>query len=171
MEEKRLVRLPIDPKTQSLCDQCVGLCCRYFALEIDEPTSTSDFEDLRWYLLHEDTVIFVEDGEWYVQINNKCRALGPDNRCAVYDNRPSICRRYGTKDCDWHAAEYEYDHLFTEADQLEAFAKEHLAKKRQRKARTRGKKGSARAPSKRRAARRAPRQVKTAQPPAKRKSA
>ena len=165
------MKLPIDPKTQSLCDQCVGLCCRYFALEVDEPTSKGDFEDLRWYLLHEDTVVFVEDGEWYIQINNKCRALGPDNRCGVYENRPTICRSYTTKECDWHAAEYEYEHLFTEPDQIEAFAKDYLAKKRQRKTKTRGRKGSARAPSKRHAVRKAPRQTKTARPAAKRKSA
>jgi len=165
------VKLPIDPKTQSLCEQCVGLCCRYFALEVDEPTSKSDFEDLRWYLLHEDTVVFVEDGEWYVQINSKCRALRPNNLCAVYENRPTICRGYNTKECDWHAAEYEYEHLFTEPEQLQVFAKEYLAKRRQRKTRARGKKGSARAPSKRRASPKTPRQTKIAQPAAKRKSA
>lgn len=165
------MKLPIDSKSQSLCEQCVGLCCRYFALEVDEPTSKSDFEDLRWYLLHEDTVVFVEDGEWYVQINSKCRALGPDNLCAVYENRPTICRGYNTKECDWHAAEYDYEHLFTEPEQLQVFAKEYLAKQRQRKTRVRPKKGSARAPSKRRAAKKAPRQTKTAQPAAKRKSA
>lgn len=117
----------------SLCEQCVALCCRYFAFAIEKPDTKRDFEDLRWYMLHEDTLIFVEKGEWYIQINRPCRALLPDNRCGIYENRPTICREYKTDACDWHGTEYDYDHLFTEPEQIDAFAKEHLAQKRRRR--------------------------------------
>ncbi len=127
------VKLPILSENGSLCEQCVALCCRYFAFQIDKPTTKRDFEDMRWYLLHEDSLIFVEDGEWYIQINRKCRALLPDNRCGIYENRPSICREYKTKGCDWHADEYNYEHLFTEPEQIAVFAREYLAKRRKRK--------------------------------------
>ena len=43
-----------------LCDQCSALCCRYFALEIDEPETRSQFDDVGWYLVHENVVVFVE---------------------------------------------------------------------------------------------------------------
>lgn len=129
------MKLPVLSDTNSLCDQCVALCCRYYAFEIDKPTTRRDFEDLRWFILHEDTTIFVEDGEWYLQINRKCKALLPDNRCGVYENRPQMCREYKTNDCDWHAEEeYEYDHVFSEPDQLQRFAEEYLAKARKRRA-------------------------------------
>ncbi len=129
------VKLPILSNGGSLCDQCVALCCRYFAFQIEKPATRRDFEDLRWYLLHEDVLLFVEEGDWYIQINRKCSALTADNRCGVYENRPSICREYKTDGCDWHADEYDYQHMFTEPAQLEAFAKEYLARKRKRRAR------------------------------------
>lgn len=139
------MKLPILSKSGSLCDQCVALCCRYFAFEIDKPTTRRDFEDLRWYMLHDDVLIFVEEGEWYIQINRKCKALLPDNRCAIYENRPSICRQYTTDHCDWHAEEYHYDHLFTEPEQIAAFAKEYLAKKRRQRGRRATQSGTRRA--------------------------
>lgn len=131
-ERGRHVKLEVLSKEGSLCEQCVALCCRYFAFSVDKPEKKRDFEDLRWYILHEDTVIFVEEGEWYVQVNRKCKALLPDNRCAVYDRRPAICRGYKTDACDWHADAYAYDHVFTEPEQIERYAKEYLAAKRKR---------------------------------------
>lgn len=135
------MQLPIISENSSLCDQCVALCCRYFAFQIETPKTHRDFEDLRWYLLHEDVLIFVEDSEWYIQINRKCRELLPDNRCGVYENRPTICREYTTKNCDWHADEYDYDHLFVEPDQIQVFGKQFLAEKRRRRARQVAKNG------------------------------
>lgn len=127
------MKLPILKDTSSLCDQCVALCCRYFAFEIDKPTTKRDFEDLRWYILHQDTIVFVEAGRWYLQINRPCKALLPDNRCGVYENRPTICSEYTTKNCDWHGDDYDYDHLFTEPEQIQRFGKEFLAEKRKRR--------------------------------------
>lgn len=128
------MKLPVLSATSSLCDQCVALCCRYFAFAIDKPKTRRDFEDLRWFILHEDCIIFVENGDWYIQINRKCKALLPDNRCSIYESRPAICREYTTEGCDWHGDEYDYDELFTEPDQVERYMKEFLAKQRKRKA-------------------------------------
>lgn len=126
------MKLDVISNNGSLCNQCVALCCRYFAFSIDKPEKKRDFEDLRWYILHEDTIIFVEDGQWYVQVNRKCRALLPDNRCGIYHNRPTICRGYTTDSCDWHADAYDYDHVFSEPEQIEQYAKEYLAGKRKK---------------------------------------
>ena len=111
-----------------LCDQCAALCCRYFALPIDNPDCAQDYDNIRWYLLHQNVVIFVEAGQWYIGILNKCRALQPDNRCGVYETRPQICRGYSTDNCDYHAGDYGYDHLFTSADALLTYATAELAK-------------------------------------------
>jgi len=128
------VKLEIRKDTESLCEQCVGLCCRYYAFSIDKPKTARDFDDIRWYMLHGDAIVFVEDGDWYLQINSKCKALMPNNRCAIYENRPAICREYTTRGCDWHADEYDYEKLFTEPEQIERYAKEYLAKQRKRRA-------------------------------------
>jgi uncharacterized protein len=118
---------------ESLCDKCVGLCCRYFALPIDNPESRTDFDNIRWYLAHENVVIFVEDKQWYIGVLNKCKHLLPDNRCQIYDTRPQICRGYSSKNCDYHGDEYAFDLLFTSAEELRVYAEKTLSKKRGRR--------------------------------------
>jgi Fe-S-cluster containining protein len=106
---------------------CSAICCNYLALEIDKPNSKKEFEYIRWYLLHENTHVFVESGKWYLQIWNKCTHLQPDNKCGIYETRPEICREYGTSDkgqVNCHAVSSEneeYDILFTEPEEVEAF--------------------------------------------------
>jgi len=120
-----------------LCEHCTGQCCRYVALPLDKPATKRDFDDMRWYLLHEKVLIFVEDGDWYIQFTADCRHLQADNRCGIYATRPQICRAYSTKECEYHAGEYEYEHLFTEPAQLEVFAREYMKQRRARARRLR----------------------------------
>ena len=119
---------PSLPKNAILCDRCVALCCRYIALPLDTPESASDFDDVRWYLMHENIHVFVEDEVWYIGIAVRCKNLASDNRCQVYETRPRICRGYDTDECEWHGTEYRYEHLFTSADQLEAYARQKLGR-------------------------------------------
>jgi Fe-S-cluster containining protein len=116
----------------SLCDKCAALCCRYFALPIDNPTTAKDYDNIRWYLVHENVVVFVEKRQWYVGIMNRCKHLLPDNRCEIYETRPRICRSYSTDNCDYHGGEYDYDLLFTSAEQLREYAEAKINKKRKR---------------------------------------
>ena len=104
-----------------LCEHCVAACCRYLALPIDKPTTKRDFDDIRWYLMHENVTVFVEDGDWYIQYQTRCKSLGPDNRCTIYDTRPQICEEYKANGCDYQGGEYGYDHFFTHAKQIEDF--------------------------------------------------
>ncbi len=104
-----------------LCEHCAAACCRYLALPLDEPTTARDYDDMRWYLMHEGINIFVEEGEWYIQIQTRCKHLGANNLCTIYDTRPEICREYEAKDCDYTVGTYGYDHLFTHAKQIEEF--------------------------------------------------
>lgn len=120
-----------------LCRRCTGKCCRYLALPIDKPATRRDFDDMRWYLAHEKVLIFVEEGEWYIQFTTRCRHLGANHRCGIYSSRPAICREYSTSGCDYDPGGYEYEHMFTKAEQLEAFAKEFLRRKRLRARRRR----------------------------------
>jgi Fe-S-cluster containining protein len=112
----------------NLCDQCAALCCRYVALPIDNPEDVRDYDNVRWYLMHENIHVFVEKKQWYIGFATKCKHLQPDNRCGVYETRPRICRDYTTDNCDWHGGTYEYDHLFTSAEQLRVFAENELGR-------------------------------------------
>lgn len=111
-----------------LCEHCTAACCRYLALPIEEPESARDYDDLRWYLLHKDVSIFVEEGEWYVQFQTTCKELGADNMCTVYETRPKMCSDYEAGSCDYTGNGYGYDHLFTHAKQVEDFYREQTGK-------------------------------------------
>ena len=101
-----------------LCDKCTGLCCRYFALPIDTP------EDKGWFLCHKGITVFVEKGDWYINIKNKCQHLSEkDYRCKIYKKRPRICRYYSHKTCDLVEGEYDYDLHFTSDKQMEEYIK------------------------------------------------
>ena len=109
---------------KSLCDDCTGLCCRYFALPIETPEDREDFDDIRWYLCHEGITVFVEDGDWYLNVKNKCRHLSPkDYQCKIYEKRPKICRGYRTANCDLTEGEYDYDLHFTNDKDMEEYMK------------------------------------------------
>lgn len=117
----------------SLCDQCAALCCRYFALPIETPETRNDYDDIRWYLCHENVAVFIEDDTWYVAVMNKCKHLQKDNRCGIYETRPKICRGYSTDNCDYHGGDYNFEKLFTSAEQLWKYAHEQLRAARKKK--------------------------------------
>ncbi len=45
---------------ENMCRFC-GACCRHVAIEIDTPEDTDDYEDIYWYLLHENIKVFVTE--------------------------------------------------------------------------------------------------------------
>jgi Fe-S-cluster containining protein len=104
-----------------LCEHCAAACCRYLALEIDEPTTGRDFDDIRWYIMHEGISVFCEDGDWYIQIKTTCKNLQSDNRCGIYESRPEICREYEPGECDYSTTPYGYEHFFTHPEQVEKY--------------------------------------------------
>jgi len=113
-----------------LCEHCTGHCCRHIALPIDEPENKRDFDDIRWYLVHEGVSVFVEDGEWYVNIETRCRHLQEDFRCGIYETRPKVCREYSADNCDYHSGDYGWDEHFTCAEHLKEFEREFFAQRR-----------------------------------------
>lgn len=109
-----------------LCDKCSALCCRYFALPIDNPTDVDDYDNIRWYLMHENVVVFIEKKQWYLGVMSRCKHLQDDNRCGIYETRPRVCRKYSTENCDYHGGEYDFSILFTSAEQLREYAEKKL---------------------------------------------
>jgi Fe-S-cluster containining protein len=109
-------------KVTQMCQKCDGKCCRYFALPIETPEDWDDYDDIRWYLCHEHTSVFVEDGDWYLNVKNKCRHLSEkDYRCGNYEVRPHICRKYDTDGCDLTGDGYDYELHFQDDKQMEEY--------------------------------------------------
>jgi Fe-S-cluster containining protein len=107
------------------CEHCTAACCQYLALPLDHPETARDFDDIRWYLMHKGVAVFVEDGEWYIQVPTRCDNLRPDNLCGIYEKRPKICREYKAGDCDYAGGSYGYDQLFLCEEDILAYMKEN----------------------------------------------
>ncbi len=118
------------------CDRCEARCCRYFALEIDRPATPEDHETIRWYLVHEGTSVWVDEGRWFLEVRNECRHLGADFTCRIYDARPRICREYGAPGspdrCERFERDLEFDLRFDCAGAFEAWSREALRAREER---------------------------------------
>lgn len=117
---KRISRQDLAPG-EVLCEHCTAKCCRYFALPIEKPTNWSDFQYMRWFLLHGQASVFIEDGVWYLIVHTVCKHLQPDNRCGIYETRPTICREYTTDECEYDE-DWVYEQYFETAEQVYEYA-------------------------------------------------
>lgn len=127
-----------DPDKGGPCHLCTASCCRYFALQLDKPQNKTDHDHIRWYLMHEGIAVWVQDGDWYLEVRTTCRHLQPDNRCGIYETRPQICRDYGLPGddpCEYFTQDLEYDLIFeNDAEYVAWLDKKKKAKKKKKKA-------------------------------------
>lgn len=114
------------PPEANLCQYCSAKCCRYLAIQIDEPTTPRQFDYLVWFLLHERVCVFRERGRWFVLFLTPCTKLLADGRCGIYPTRPRICRAYSTKRCEYED-DWVYDRIFETPEQVREFAEVMLA--------------------------------------------
>lgn len=115
-----------------LCEYCTAKCCRYFALPIDTPETWNDFDHMRWYLMHGDISIFVEDETWYLMVHADCQHLMNDNRCGIYEDRPCVCRAYSTANCEYDD-DACYEKLFETPEQIWEYAEAVLPPRRRKR--------------------------------------
>jgi Fe-S-cluster containining protein len=67
--------------------------------------------------MHDAATVFKEDGDWYLLVHTACKHLRPDNRCAIYETRPNICREYSTKNCEYDDT-WVYEQYLETAEQV-----------------------------------------------------
>ncbi len=111
------------------CRKCIGRCCEYFCFEIDEPDTYEEFDDIRRYLSLAGISVPIDEGDWYISIENRCKMLHEDNKCAIYDKRPLICRTYDPATCDDTDRDYGYDEEFLTPEEIERYARRTLGGK------------------------------------------
>ena len=74
------------------CLNCNAACCRGFPTVELTPGEYATLEKLGAGRLE-----FLLDGHYYLVIENGCEFL-VENRCAIFAQRPSICRRFTCRD-------------------------------------------------------------------------
>lgn len=103
------------------CRNC-GKCCNYVAIELDTPEDEQDLDHFRWYLAHENVIVFIDDDEsWNIQFNTRCKYLDENNYCGRYHDRFCICKNYDANECE--SANLENPLTFTSVEELEEFLK------------------------------------------------
>ena len=130
-----------DPKEGAPCHLCTARCCKYFALPIDTPETLEDYDQIRWYLMHEGVAVWMDEGSWYIEIRTVCKHLQPDNSCGIYETRPQICRDYGTVKegpCEFFTEDLKYDLYFESDTDLEAWLSKAQDHQEERKGRREG---------------------------------
>jgi len=144
----RLVQIgprTFDPTAGPPCHDCTARCCKYFALEIDPPRTPQDHDFIRWYLLHQHVVVWMQEKDWFLEVRTPCRHLQSDNSCGIYHTRPQICRDYGwpEKDkpaedpCEYFTGEGGYDLFFDSAEAFDAWSRVELDRRERRLAKRR----------------------------------
>ena len=95
---------------------CGARCCRYVTTTIQAPRATVDWDEIRWWLAHEGTMVTKDEDGWMLHVRVRCRHLLPDNRCGIYETRMATCEDYEADSCEFTGdPDYEV-HLRCEED-------------------------------------------------------
>jgi len=115
-------------KKEKNCEGCGARCCKYVVMEIDVPEDLNDFENIRWYVAHENVNVFVEDdGSWNIEFLTPCSYLTKEDICSIHEDfvtgkikRPDICRNFSTDQCPYHN-DYEELYRFTKMEDVDMY--------------------------------------------------
>jgi Fe-S-cluster containining protein len=103
------------------CAGC-GACCTYVATQIDDPTTFKDYENLFWYLAHENVAVYIDwEGDWYLEFRTRCKNLTDAKTCAIYVDRPRVCSDFSFTDCEKNSGEPAAKHHFDSYEDLLGF--------------------------------------------------
>lgn len=129
-----------DAEAAHVCmHECGAKCCTHVAWGVDKPKSATDFDEMRWAVMHGNIAFFKEDGDWYMLVSSPCRHLQPSGACGVYETRPQICRDYKVGECE-HPDGLEWDEFIDTEDALDTYRAKVEAKRAKRRE-SRGKNG------------------------------
>ncbi len=120
-------------KSMADCNKCEGLCCKYVTVEVAKPIEDIDFEELKWYLAHENTVLYInEEDEWCLEIKTPCKYQDlKTNFCTIYEKRPKVCLEHSTEECEKNGEPDDfYKRAFHTMEDIDAYKAEIDRKKK-----------------------------------------
>lgn len=108
------------------CEGC-DHCCRYVTIAIARPRTKHDFDNIRWYVLHQSVSVLCDwDGNWMVQFDTPCAWL-KDGRCSHYALRPGVCRDYDPAECERYCTVPAEKILIRDEKDLDRYLEERKA--------------------------------------------
>lgn len=116
------------------CHTCGAKCCRYVVVEIGKPRTRIDREEIRWFLAHENVMVFIDhdDGSWNVQFTTRCRHLDRRNRCRIYGKRYQVCAEHDPADCEGTGLDVNAT-VFTRPEEYDAWRVAQAVKHRRKR--------------------------------------
>ena len=117
--------------------KCRARCCRYITVQLPAPKRNADFDEVSWFLAHEDISIYVEGRRWHLEARNRCKYLTRHSLCAIYESRPDVCRCYDTDACEYPRRPAHTLHFDTRKEFDAWYAKRRERDRRRRKQRAR----------------------------------
>jgi Fe-S-cluster containining protein len=124
---------------QQVCQkECNARCCRYLTVYLPAPRQKADFDELSWFLAHENTSVYVEGRRWHLEVRTPCRYLNENNLCTIYEHRPDVCREYSLDACEYPRRPAHTLH-FDCKEEFDAWWERRRERERRRRARRSGK--------------------------------
>ena len=100
------------------CSGC-GDCCTYVATQIDNPSTFKQYENIYWYLTHENVAVYIDwEGDWYLEFQTRCRNLTETRACGIYIDRPVVCSEFSWTDCERNSGLQGWRHYFKSYEDL-----------------------------------------------------
>lgn len=122
--EQRSIKLDLpllSIPTAHPCSGC-GDCCTYVATQIDNPSTFKQYENVYWYLTHENVAVYIDwEGDWYLEFQTRCRNLTEARACGIYIDRPVVCSEFSWTDCERNSGLQGWRHYFKTYEDLLGF--------------------------------------------------
>ena len=100
------------------CSGC-GRCCTYVAVEIDNPSSFEEYDNIYWYLTHKGVSVYVDwESDWYIEFETVCEHLSDAKTCNIYEERPKICSDFSWDECEHSTQEPAWKFRFEKPQEL-----------------------------------------------------
>ncbi|MHC5009629.1 MAG: hypothetical protein ACYTG6_01625 [Planctomycetota bacterium] len=86
----------------AICTQdCGARCCRYITVGIATPRAENDWDEIRWWLAHEGSMVTKDEDGWMLHVQTPCRHLQSDHACAIYPRHMITCKEYDPENCEF----------------------------------------------------------------------
>lgn len=114
---------------ENKCSRCMGsTCCTYITEPLGAaPRSKSDFDHLLWQVSHQGVSLYKEESGWYLMFEGRCQHLQEGGGCAIYAQRPQICRDYDNDWCEFdEPAENGFELHFRNYEELLGYCRKRF---------------------------------------------
>ncbi len=108
------------------CFECNQECCKNVIVQMDEPETEDDWEEIKWQVAHDNVrVIKDNDDDWCVEFLTTCSHQASDGKCMIYENRPGKCREHSAENCIINGEGEYYKVILNTIEDVEKYLREN----------------------------------------------